>query len=129
VVAVAVGAVVAVSVLITNSRMPSLTDDEEPDVEVLSELPSPSGSQIATGYILSGGGAAGYVCGVVSLRNANEPFRSDQGSVFQSTRDRNPKLTWVNDQHLNIEYAAVDGIIKQERHWQSVAISYQIVPQ
>ncbi len=97
------------------------------DVDIISTAPSPSQDYVATIYIVSGGGAGGYVYKVINLRKKAQRFDHKKGIIFSVTGTRDVTLSWEGNDHLMIKHSNVGNIYTQAKEWGSdkrVRISY-----
>lgn len=90
---------------------------KDEDIAIVTSKNSPSKDYIATVYIASGGGAAGYVYRLVNIRNRSEPFNSEKGIVFQMAGATELNIDWKDNHHFIIEYAKGASIYTQEKTW------------
>ena len=98
------------------------------EITVERQVPSPSGSYIASFYVIAGGGAAGYVLLRVNVRKGTEPFKPYKGDIFEMRHAYEAGLTWPDDQHLVIVYPNVADIYKKEPKAGDISISYTPKP-
>jgi hypothetical protein len=81
------------------------------EVRVMSESASPDGKFVARYFVLSGGGAAGYVIDFVNIQPAGEAFNNNVNVVFQATGTRVLKLDWA-EPRLKITYEKGGNILQ-----------------
>jgi hypothetical protein len=97
------------------------------EVKIITTAISPNKEYVATVYVVSGGGAAGYVYNVVNLRKQGERFDPRKGVIFSATRARDVGLSWEDNEHLTVRYSKAEGIYAQDKKWGSrkeIHISY-----
>lgn len=100
------------------------------DVGVVRTSSSPNKSHLATVYVVSAGGAAGYAYRLVNIRGSSDPFDPEKGIVFQMTGAGELDVMWEDDEHLTVKHPKSANVYTQAMAWGSerkVQISY--VPQ
>ena len=103
---------------------PLFSGDNSRDVVVTATETSPDSQHVATVYMMSGGGAAGWCYQHVGVRRVDQPFKPDSGVVF-STRCSpiDVSAAWRSAGELRITYTpgaealtrqdtALDGVIQ-----------------
>jgi hypothetical protein len=100
-------------------------DTAQERVDIVTTIPSPNKEYLATVYVISGGGAAGYVYKLINMRKREEPFDSKKGIIFLVTRTRALTLTWQDNQHVTVKHSKPDGVYTKANLWDSkIHISY-----
>ena len=102
---------------------------QDEDVDIVTTSASPNKEYIATIYIVSGGGAAGYVYRLVNIRKRGEPFDPKKGIVFHMSGARELGLTWEDDKHLSIKHSKDAHIHIQAKEWGEGKVQIQYVEQ
>ena len=84
---------------------PLFSGDNSRDVVVAATEASPNSTHVATVYMMSGAGAAGWCYQYVGVRRADQPFEPDSGITF-STRCRPTDVSarWRSPHELHITY-------------------------
>lgn len=90
---------------------------------VVQQLPSPDGRFIATYFINSGGGAAGWMYERVSLRQATNTFNKDD-YIFQVSHSE-ATLSWQDNRTLRVTYPADTNVQHQESNKDGITILYR----
>lgn len=99
----------------------------EEQIEIVTTNPSPSGEFVATLYVVSGGGAGGYVYKVVNLRKKDERFDPKKGIVFSAAGSVDITISWEGNDHFKVKHSKVGNIYTQAKEWgrdKKVRISY-----
>jgi len=91
------------------------------DVDIISTIVSPNKEYVATIYYISGGGAAGYVYGLVNLRRQEDTFNPKKGIIFQVTHTQNITVMWKDDVHLMIKHSKPSSLLTQAKEWSAGA--------
>lgn len=100
-------------------------DRAQEQVDIVTTIPSPNKEYLATVYVVSGGGAAGYVYKLINLRKQEEPFDSKKGIIFLVTRTRALDLTWQDNQHVTVKHSKPGDVYTKATMWDSkIRISY-----
>jgi len=94
------------------------------EITIEKESTSAAGSYTATFYVISGGGAAGWVVMRVNLRSKGETFRPNKGDIFEMRHAYELDLKWQDDRHLTVEYPNVAQIYRQNHEVGPISISY-----
>ncbi len=98
------------------------------DLIVQGEAISPNQHYVATTYVDSGGGAAGWCARVVAIRKTDQQFNPDQNRVFNIQCDSKVEVAWTNDSNLLIKFAsAADSVSVSQQSLsvdKAVKISY-----
>lgn len=107
----------------------SLVSCGDPDrVEVVRTAPSPDSALVARAYVISGGGAAGWVYLRLDLRPHGDSFRADRSYVFSmKAHPYDVLLSWSGPRELLVEYpadAAVGGARRMKTEQLGVHITY-----
>ncbi len=100
------------------------------NVHTIVECPSATGRHLATFYVISGGGAAGFQYEYVSVRPAHSPFQPLEYAL-QLKGGYDARLIWRGDTALLVEYpqdARVDSAATFVRLADSVALDYVARP-
>lgn len=87
------------------------------EVKIITTAISPNKEYVATVYVVSGGGAAGYVYDVINLRKQADRFDPKKGVVFSGTRVRDISLTWDDNEHVTVKYSKAEGIYARAKEW------------
>ena len=89
------------------------------------EVASPDGARVARYYVVSGGGAAGYVDEYVDVRPRGEPFDpyADDPALLM-THGGGVTLTWRGPDRLVVEYPGWAGVSRGCRAARGVTIEY-----
>lgn len=77
------------------------------DVKKGQEVVSPDGQKVATFYVISGGGAAGFVMARVKISPKSQAFKSDladEDYVFEVRHENFVSMRWQDNYHLVISY-------------------------
>lgn len=100
-------------------------DNAQEQVDIVTTIPSPNKEYLATIYVVSGGGAAGYVYKIINLTKREDPFDSKKCIVFLVTRTRALALTWQDNQHVTVKHSQPGGVYTKATLWDSkIRISY-----
>ena len=84
-------------------------------VKIIATAISPNKEYVATVYVISGGGAAGYVYNVVNLRKRADRFDPKKGVVFSGTRIPEISLTWDNNEQVTVKHSKSGNIYTQAK--------------
>lgn len=97
-------------------------------VEIVRTAMSPDSALVARAYVISGGGAAGWVYLQLDLRPRTKPFRADRSYVFSmKAHPYDVLLSWRGPRELLVEYpvdATIDGEHRMETEKFGVHITY-----
>lgn len=97
------------------------------DVEIDKEVRSPDGKTIATFYIISGGGAAGYVIIRLKIRPRSQTFKEDDNYVFEMRHGDDLGLKWQGNNHLIVTFEAGADVYRKLSSKDNIQITY--IPQ
>ncbi len=88
-------------------------------------ITSPSKNYVATSFIKSGGGAAGWCYSVVEINKANEPSANNK-EIFKGRCSNKLQIKWLDENHLKIDYSEETPVWSQTE-WEEVNISYSLI--
>jgi len=87
------------------------------EVRIITTAISPNKEYVATVYVVSGGGAAGYVYKVVNLRKRADRFDPKKGIVFSGTRVPEISLTWADNEYVTVKHSKAGNVYTQAKQW------------
>ena len=109
---------IAIALLINGTAVQGCTQKRsKEEVRIITTAISPNKEYVATAYVVSGGGAAGYVYRVVNLRKRADRFDPKKGVVFSGTRVPEISLTWNDNEHVTVKHSKAGNIYTQSRQW------------
>lgn len=110
-------------VLLTGTLVASCGESPH-DVSVKKEVVSPDGKKVASFYIVSGGGAAGFVWATVKLRLKQEPLKDDDDYIFDMAHAYDIDLKWKSNQQLVVTYPGEAEVYRKKPRDKGVTIAY-----
>lgn len=111
----------------------SLTGDLSHDYNVEHAVSSPERDYVATTYIDSGGGAAGWCYKLVSVHKKDERYREeseervDELHVFSVRCSAEIEVKWLDTRKLQISYLNNGSLYLHQKKWSkdsAVSVSY-----
>lgn len=105
-----------------------LGTDSSHDTEIDKEILSPDGKKVATFYIISGGGAAGFVNTRLQIRDKNKPFKENDSYVFDMSHADEHDFKWKDNRHLIVMYPSDASVSRSLPSQAGIKISYVAKP-
>ena len=99
-------------------------DEAKEDITIVDKIASPDNRLIATIYIASGGGAAGYAYRLIGIRKDKDSFNPNEGIVFQWTGATEVSFRWESNNQVEISYPKSANVYTKTEYFGQVKIKY-----